>query len=217
MRTSEYPETRRVQGLRPISPRQRIIGFQGQREVTIWCSNDYFGIGGHPKVLEAALAAVQRHGTAPALFQARIHGVVEPVAELADLHRKSAAVVFSSGWVSNLAAISTIASLFPNCLILSDTVNHHSIIEGSRRSRCEKKVWRHNDVAHLERLPIDAGGDRAKLIVFESLYSMGGDIVPVREDVELAERHNARPISTKYTRLACTAREEAASLSAKAS
>ena len=119
------------------------------------------------------------------------HRIVELEAELADLHRKEAALVFTSGWLSNLASISTIAALLPNCLILSDALNHNSMIEGVRRSGCEKKIWRHNDVAHLEELLIEAGRERVKLIVFESLYSMDGDIAPVREIVELAERHNA--------------------------
>jgi 5-aminolevulinate synthase len=92
---------------------------------------------------------------------------------------------------SNLASISTIASLLPNCLILSDALNHNSMIEGVRRSGCEKKIWRHSEVAHLEQLLIEVGRDRVKVIAFESLYSMNGDIAPVREIVELAERHNA--------------------------
>ena len=169
-------------------------GSQEQREVTIWCSNDYLGMGGHPKVREAAVAAVERHGAGAGgtrNISGTHHRIVELEAELADLHRKEAALVFTSGWLSNLASISTIASLLPNCLILSDALNHNSIIEGIRRSGCEKKVWRHNDVARLEQLLIEAGRDRMKLIVFESLYSMDGDIAPVREIVELAERHNA--------------------------
>ena len=166
-----------------------------QREVTIWCSNDYLGMGGHPKVRDAAIAAVaaarRGRGRHPQHFRARITGSSSLRTELADLHGKEAALVFTSGWVSNLAGISTIASLMPDCLILSDALNHNSMIEGVRRSGCEKKVWRHNDVAHLEELLIEAGPERAKLIVFESLYSMDGDIAPVREIVELAERYNA--------------------------
>ena len=164
------------------------------REVTIWCSNDYLGMGGHPNVREAAIAAIERHGAGAGgtrNISGTHHRIVELEAELADLHGKEAALVFTSGWVSNLAGISTIASLMPDCLILSDALNHNSMIEGVRRSGCEKKVWRHNDVAHLEQLLIEAGRDRAKLIVFESLYSMDGDIAPVREIVELAERYNA--------------------------
>jgi 5-aminolevulinate synthase len=169
-------------------------GSQEQREVTIWCSNDYLGMAGHPKVRDAAFAAVERHGAGAGgtrNISGTHHRIVELEAELADLHRKDAALVFTSGWLSNLAGISTIASLLPDCLILSDALNHNSMIEGVRRSGCEKRIWRHNDVAHLEQLLIEAGRDRVKLIVFESLYSMGGDVAPVREIVELAERHNA--------------------------
>ena len=169
-------------------------GAEDMREVTIWCSNDYLGMGGHPKVREAAIAAVERHGAGAGgtrNISGTHHRIVELEAELADLHGKEASLVFTSGWISNLAGISTIASLMPDCLILSDALNHNSIIEGVRRASCEKKVWRHNDVADLERLLIEAGHERAKLIVFESLYSMDGDIAPVREIVELAERHNA--------------------------
>ena len=164
------------------------------REVTIWCSNDYLGMGSHPKVRAAAVAAVERHGAGAGgtrNISGTHHRIVELERELADLHGKEAALVFTSGWVSNLAGISTIATLLPNCIILSDALNHNSIIEGVRRSGCEKRVWRHNDVLDLERLLRESGRGRAKLIVFESLYSMDGDIAPVREIVELAERYNA--------------------------
>jgi 5-aminolevulinate synthase len=169
-------------------------GDEHTRDVMIWCSNDYLGMGGHAKVREAAISAVERHGAGAGgtrNISGTHHRIVELEAEIADLHGKEAALVFTSGWVSNLAGISTIASVMPNCLILSDALNHNSIIEGIRRSGCDKQVWRHNDVADLERLLIAAGPTRAKLIVFESLYSMDGDIAPVREIVELAERHNA--------------------------
>ncbi|TGQ02310.1 5-aminolevulinate synthase, partial [Mesorhizobium sp. M8A.F.Ca.ET.218.01.1.1] len=117
--------------------------------------------------------------------------LVELEHELADLHGKEAALVFTSGFVSNEASISTIARLLPNCLIISDELNHASMIEGVRRSGAEKKIFRHNDVAHLESLLQTAGRERAKLIVFESVYSMDGDIAPIKEIVELAERYNA--------------------------
>jgi 5-aminolevulinate synthase len=172
----------------------RPTGSREQREVTIWCSNDYLGMGGHSKSRTAAVAAVERHGVGAGgtrNISGTHHRIVELEAELADLHRKQAALVFTSGWVSNLASISTIASLLPDCLILSDALNHNSMIEGVRRSGCEKKIWRHNDLTHLEQLLTEAGPDRAKLIVFESLYSMDGDIAPVRGIVELAHRYDA--------------------------
>ena len=164
------------------------------REVTVWCSNDYLGMGGRPEVIEAAVAATRAHG-AGAGGTRNIAGTHHPIVslerELADLHGKAAALVFTSGWVSNLAGISTIASLLPDCLILSDALNHNSMIEGVRRSGCEKKIWRHNDVAHLEALLAAEGKERAKLIVFESLYSMDGDFAPIAEVVALAKKHGA--------------------------
>jgi 5-aminolevulinate synthase len=164
------------------------------RDVTIWCSNDYLAMGGHPQVVDAAIDAAKRHGAGAGgtrNISGTHHPIVELEAELADLHRKSAALVFTSGWISNLAAISTIAGLLPDCLILSDALNHNSIIEGVRRAGCQKQIWRHNDLAHLEQLLIAAGPDRAKMIVFESLYSMDGDIAPVAGIVALAEKYNA--------------------------
>jgi len=164
------------------------------REVTVWCSNDYLGMGGRPEVIEAAVAATRAHG-AGAGGTRNIAGTHHPIVslerELADLHGKEAALVFTSGWVSNLAGISTIASLLPNCLILSDALNHNSMIEGVRRSGCEKKIWRHNDVAHLAALLAAEDRERAKLIVFESLYSMDGDFAPIAEVVALAKKHGA--------------------------
>jgi 5-aminolevulinate synthase len=151
-------------------------------------------MGGHAKPREAAIRAVDRHG-AGAGGTRNISGTHNPIveleAELADLHRKPAALVFTSGWISNLAGISTIASLLPDCLILSDALNHNSMIEGVRRSGCEKRIWRHNDLAHLEELLVSAGRERAKLIVFESLYSMDGDIAPVAAVAALAKKYNA--------------------------
>jgi 5-aminolevulinate synthase len=164
------------------------------REVTIWCSNDYLGMGGHAKVVEAAQRAVRRHGAGAGgtrNISGTHHPIVELEAELADLHGKDGALVFTSGWVSNLAAIATIAGLLPDCLILSDALNHNSIIEGVRRSGSEKQLWRHNDLGHLEELLIAAGHDRAKLIVFEGLYSMDGDIAPTAAIADLAQKYNA--------------------------
>ena len=164
------------------------------REVTVWCSNDYLGMGGHPDVIEASVSAARAHG-AGAGGTRNISGTHNPIveleAELADLHGKQAALAFTSGWISNLAAISTIAGILPDCLILSDALNHNSMIEGVKRSGCEKRVWRHNDVDHLETLLAAEPRERAKLIVFESLYSMDGDIAPIAEIVALAEKYNA--------------------------
>jgi 5-aminolevulinate synthase len=167
---------------------------EAPRDVTIWCSNDYLGMGGHPKVLEASIAAIGLHG-AGAGGTRNISGTHNPIVELerelADLHGKEAALVFTSGWISNLAGISTIANLLPNCLILSDALNHNSMIEGVRRAGCEKQMFRHNDVADLERLLQAQPRGRAKLIVFESLYSMDGDIAPIAAIADLADKHNA--------------------------
>jgi 5-aminolevulinate synthase len=164
------------------------------REVTVWCSNDYLGMGGHPDVIETSVRAARAYG-AGAGGTRNISGTHNPIveleAELADLHGKKAALAFTSGWISNLAAISTIAGLLPDCLILSDALNHNSMIEGVKRSGCKKRVWRHNDVGHLESLLAAEPIERAKLIVFESLYSMDGDIAPIAAVVALAEKYNA--------------------------
>ena len=163
-------------------------------EVTIWCSNDYLCMGRHPQVIEAMTAAAVRHGAGAGgtrNISGTNHPLVELEGELAGLHGKEAALVFTSGWISNLAAISTIASLLPDCLILSDELNHNSMIEGIRRSKAQRQIFRHNDLAHLEELLRAAGRERAKLIVFESLYSMHGDISPVAAIADLARRYNA--------------------------
>src|SRR5262249_1002810 len=146
----------------------------GQREVVIWCSNDYLGMAQHPKVIGAMVEVAARMGTGAGgtrNIAGTNHPLVELECELADLHNKPAALVFTSGYVSNETGIATIATLLPNCLLLSDALNHNSMIEGVRRSGCEKKIWRHNDVAHLEQLLQANDPARPKLIVFESLYS----------------------------------------------
>jgi 5-aminolevulinate synthase len=163
-------------------------------DVTIWCSNDYLGMGRHPDVIAAMRDTAEKAGVGAGgtrNISGTNHAVVELEAELADLHGKEGALVFTSGWISNLAAISTIADLLPNCLILSDALNHNSMIEGIKRSSAERQIFRHNDVAHLEELLKAAGRERAKLIVFESLYSMDGDIAPIGAIADLAERYNA--------------------------
>ncbi len=162
--------------------------------VVVWCSNDYLGMGRHPAVVTAMQDAAGRFGAGAGgtrNISGNSHPVVELERELADLHGKEAGLVFTSGWISNLATISTVAQLLPDCLVLSDAWNHNSMIEGIRRSGAEKAIFRHSDLAHLEELLVAAGRDRPKLIVFESLYSMDGDIAPVARIAALARRHNA--------------------------
>jgi 5-aminolevulinate synthase len=166
---------------------------QGPREVVIWCSNDYLGMGQHPKVIGAMVETATRMGTGAGgtrNIAGTNHPLVELERELADLHGKASALVFTSGYVSNQTGIPTIAKLIPNCLILSDAYNHNSMIEGIRHAGCDKQIFRHNDLAHLEEL-LKATGDRPKLIAFESIYSMDGDVAPINAICDLAERYNA--------------------------
>ena len=167
---------------------------QGKRDVVIWCSNDYLGMAQHPKVVGAMVDAAARMGTGaggPRNIAGTNHPLIELEHELADLHGKEAALVFTSGYVSNQTGIPTIAKLLPNCLLLSDALNHNSMIEGVRQSGCEKQIWRHNDIGHLEELLKAADPARPKLVLFESLYSMDGDVAPVNAICDLAERYGA--------------------------
>lgn len=164
------------------------------REITIWCSNDYLGMGQHEKVVTAMQETAGKMGVGAGGTR-NISGTNRPLVELerslADLHRKEAALVFTSGFVSNEAAISTIARLLPDCVIFSDQLNHASMIQGVRQSGMEKKIFRHNDVAHLRELLSQVDRKRPKLIVFESVYSMDGDIAPIAEICDLADEFGA--------------------------
>jgi 5-aminolevulinate synthase len=165
----------------------------GPREVVLWCSNDYLGMGQHPKVIGAMVETATRMGTGAGgtrNIAGTNHPLVELERELADLHGKAAALVFTSGYVSNETGIATIAKLLPDCVILSDAYNHNSMIAGIRGAGCEKKIFRHNDLAHLEEL-LRAAGERPKLVAFESIYSMDGDIAPIGAICELAQKYGA--------------------------
>ncbi len=162
--------------------------------VTIWCSNDYLGMGQHAVVIEALCRAAERHGagaggTRNIAGTAHEHVLLE--AEIADLHAKESALLFSSGYVANQTALATLGQLMPDLIMISDAKNHASIIQGIRQSGCEKHIFRHNDADHLEEILRGLPASRPKLIIFESVYSMDGDIAPLIDFCDLAERYDA--------------------------
>lgn len=163
-------------------------------DITVWCSNDYLGMGQNPLVLEAMKDAIDRLGAGAGgtrNISGNHHLIVELEKELAELHDKQAALVFSSGYVANESTLSTLSKLLPSCVIISDELNHASMIQGILHGKAEKRIFRHNDLAHLEEILKSIDPDRPKILAFESVYSMDGDICPMHEIVDLAERYNA--------------------------
>ncbi|TDL78236.1 5-aminolevulinate synthase [Palleronia sediminis] len=174
-------------------PRVRNHG-EGPAEVTVWCSNDYLGMGRHPKVVEAMAETSRACGTGAGgtrNISGNAHHHVMLERELADLHGKEDALLFSSGYVSNWATLSCLGARLPGAVIFSDSLNHSSMIEGIRHSRADKVIWRHNDPEDLDRKLAAVGPDRSKIVAFESVYSMDGDIAPIAEICEVARKHGA--------------------------
>jgi 5-aminolevulinate synthase len=175
-------------------PSAKCFGADGPRPITVWCSNDYLCMGQHSAVIEAMETALRNVGAGSGgtrNISGNTHYHTELEAELAELHGKEGALLFTSGYVSNEAVLSTLGKLLPGCIIFSDALNHASMIAGIKNSACEKRIFRHNDLEHLEELLEQAGPDTPKLIAFESVYSMDGDISPVGEICDLADKYGA--------------------------
>jgi 5-aminolevulinate synthase len=187
-----FADLRRHCGDFPYATYRAVDG--SEKTVTVWCSNDYLGMGQHPDVIAAMTLAAREMGAGAGGTRniggtSRYHNLLEQ--ELASLHNKNAALLFTSGYIANEASLMTLASQLPDCVILSDEKNHASMIQGIRHSRAEKYVFQHNDVGHLESLLKQIAPHRAKIIAFESLYSMDGDFAPIAAICNLADRYNA--------------------------
>ncbi|HCR93808.1 MAG TPA: 5-aminolevulinate synthase [Oceanicaulis sp.] len=187
-----FANLRRVKGQ---FPRARLRTDDGDtRDVVVWCSNDYLGMGQSPCVTGAMKQAIDDVGAGAGgtrNISGTTHYHVELEASLADLHQKESALLFTSGYIANQATLATLGKILPGLIMFSDELNHASMIEGVKGARCEKRIWRHNDVAHLEELLAAAPADAPKVIAFESVYSMDGDIGPIEAVCDLAEKYNA--------------------------
>src|SRR5574338_181262 len=175
-------------------PNAHCFGGNGPKPITVWCSNDYLSMGQHPSVVEAMESALHEVGAGAGgtrNISGNTHYHIELEAELASLHGKEAGLVFTSGYISNEATLSTIGKLLPGCIIFSDELNHASMIAGIKNSGCEKRVFRHNDLAHLEELLAAEHPETPKLIAFESVYSMDADIAPIAGICDLADKYEA--------------------------
>jgi 5-aminolevulinate synthase len=175
-------------------PRATLHTPSGSKDIIVWCSNDYLGMGQHPAVIKAMHAAIDRVGAGSGgtrNISGTCHYHIALERELADLHRKEAALLFNSGYMANDATLSTLARLLPDVVIFSDELNHASMIEGMKRGKAQKYIWRHNDVGHLESLLCQVPRSRPKVIAFESVYSMDGDIAPLGAICDLAEEYGA--------------------------
>jgi 5-aminolevulinate synthase len=175
-------------------PDARCFGGNGPKPIKVWCSNDYLCMGQHPAVVEAMEAALHEVGAGSGgtrNISGNTHYHTELEAELASLHGKDGALLFTSGYVSNEAALSTLGKLLPGCVIFSDELNHASMIAGIKNSGCDKRLFRHNDLGHLEELLAAENAETPKLIAFESVYSMDGDIAPIASICDLADKYNA--------------------------
>ncbi len=190
-RYREFADLRRIRG---AFPKASWLGPEGEREVTVWCSNDYLGMGQHPAVLKAmheALDGVGAGSGGTRNISGTSHYHVELEGELAALHVKPRALLFNSGYTANAAALSTLGRLIPDCVILSDQMNHASMVEGVRQAGCQKLIWRHNDLADLEEKLASLGPKRPKIVAFESVYSMDGDIAPIDAICTISKRYGA--------------------------